>query len=56
MHLLFEKQVLVDVVKDVAPLMTGGFIYPFSDVRHAQGPARQTARLSGGSRRRDQGG
>src|SRR5438132_8863321 len=31
MHLLFEKQVLVDVVKDVAPLMTGGFIYPFSE-------------------------
>jgi len=31
MHLLVEKQVLVDVVKDVAPLMTGGFIYPFSD-------------------------
>src|SRR5260370_1164438 len=31
MHLLFDKQVLVDVVKDVAPLMTGGFIYPFSE-------------------------
>ena len=31
MHLLFEKQVLVDVVKDVAPLMMGGFIYPFSE-------------------------
>jgi peptide/nickel transport system substrate-binding protein len=31
MHLLFEKQVLVDVVKDVAPLMIGGFIYPFSE-------------------------
>jgi ABC-type transport system substrate-binding protein len=30
-HLLCEKQVLVDVVKDVAPLMTGGFIYPFSE-------------------------
>ena len=29
MHLLFEKQVLVDVVKDVSPLMTGGFIYRF---------------------------
>jgi ABC-type transport system substrate-binding protein len=28
---LFDKQVLVDVVKDVAPLMTGGFIYPFSE-------------------------
>src|SRR5207244_13144790 len=31
MHLLFEKQVLVDVVKDVSPLMMGGFIYPFYD-------------------------
>ena len=31
MHLIFEKQVLVDVVKDVAPLMVGGFIYPFSE-------------------------
>ncbi|MBV9554299.1 MAG: ABC transporter substrate-binding protein [Alphaproteobacteria bacterium] len=31
MHLLFDKQVLVDVVKDVSPLMTGGFIYPFSE-------------------------
>lgn len=30
-HLIFEKQVLVDVVKDVSPLMTGGFIYPFSE-------------------------
>ena len=25
-HLLLEKQVLVDVVKDVSPLMMGGFI------------------------------
>ena len=31
LHLLFERQVLVDVVKDVSPLMTGGFIYPFSE-------------------------
>src|SRR5262249_61123079 len=31
MHLLLDKPVLVDVVKDVAPLMTGGFIYPFSE-------------------------
>ena len=31
MHLIFDKQVLVDVVKDVSPLFTGGFIYPFSD-------------------------
>jgi peptide/nickel transport system substrate-binding protein len=30
-HLAFERAVLVDVVKDVAPMMVGGFIYPFSD-------------------------
>jgi len=30
-HLVFDRQVLVDVVKDVAPMMVGGFIYPFSD-------------------------
>ncbi len=31
LHLIFEKQLLVDVVKDVSPLMMGGFIYPFSE-------------------------
>jgi ABC-type transport system substrate-binding protein len=31
MHLIFDKQVLVDVVQDVSPLMGGGFIYPFSE-------------------------
>jgi ABC-type transport system substrate-binding protein len=31
LHLVLEKDVLVDVVKDVAPMMTGGFIYPFSE-------------------------
>jgi peptide/nickel transport system substrate-binding protein len=30
-HLAFERAVLVDVTKDVAPMMVGGFIYPFSD-------------------------
>jgi ABC-type transport system substrate-binding protein len=30
-HLVLEKHVLVDVVKDVAPMMVGGFIYPFSE-------------------------
>src|SRR5215475_5876254 len=30
-HLVLDKHVLVDVVKDVAPMMVGGFIYPFSD-------------------------
>jgi peptide/nickel transport system substrate-binding protein len=31
MHLVLEKAVLVDVVKDVAPMLVGGFIYPFSE-------------------------
>jgi ABC-type transport system substrate-binding protein len=29
-HLVLDKPVLVDVVKDIAPMMVGGFIYPFS--------------------------
>jgi ABC-type transport system substrate-binding protein len=31
MHLVFDRPVLVDVVKDVAPMMVGGFVYPFSE-------------------------
>ncbi len=31
LHLVFDKPVLVDVVKDVAPMMVGGFICPFSE-------------------------
>jgi peptide/nickel transport system substrate-binding protein len=30
-HLVLDKPVLVDVVKDIAPMMVGGMIYPFSD-------------------------
>jgi len=30
-HLVLDKAVLVDVVKDIAPMMIGGFIYPFSE-------------------------
>src|SRR3954470_23099631 len=30
-HLCFDRHVLVDVVKDVAPMQVGGFIYPFSE-------------------------
>ena len=30
-HLVLDRPVLVDVVKDVAPMMVGGFIYPFSE-------------------------
>jgi peptide/nickel transport system substrate-binding protein len=31
MHLVLDRHVLVDVVKDVAPMLVGGFIYPFSE-------------------------
>ena len=31
MHLTFDRPVLVDVVKDIAPMLVGGFLYPFSD-------------------------
>lgn len=31
MHLVFERAALVDVVKEVAPMLVGGFIYPFSE-------------------------
>jgi len=31
MHLVLDKPVLVEVVKDVSPMMFGGFIYPFSE-------------------------
>src|SRR5439155_13401852 len=31
LHLAFDRHSLVDVVKDVAPMRVGGFIYPFSE-------------------------
>ena len=31
MHLVFNRPVLIEVVKDLAPMMIGGFIYPFSE-------------------------
>jgi peptide/nickel transport system substrate-binding protein len=31
MHLVLDKPVLVEVVRDVAPMMVGGFVYPFSE-------------------------
>ena len=30
LHLVFDRPVLIEVVKDLAPMMVGGFIYPFS--------------------------
>src|SRR6185312_1834972 len=31
LHLVLDRPVLVDVVKDVTPMRVGGFIYPFSE-------------------------
>jgi ABC-type oligopeptide transport system substrate-binding subunit len=31
MHLALDRHVLVDVVKDVAPMLVGGFVYPFGE-------------------------
>ena len=31
MHLVLDRPVLIEVVKDVAPMMIGGFLYPFSE-------------------------
>ena len=31
MHLAFDRPALVEVVKEVAPMLVGGFIYPFSE-------------------------
>lgn len=31
MHLVFDRPALVEVVKEVAPMLVGGFIYPFSE-------------------------
>src|SRR5438128_1408380 len=31
MHLAFDRPALVEVVKDIAPMLVGGFIYPFSE-------------------------
>jgi peptide/nickel transport system substrate-binding protein len=31
MHLVLDRPALIEVVKDLAPMMVGGFLYPFSD-------------------------
>lgn len=41
-HLALDRPVLVDVVKDVAPMRVGGFIYPFSE--YATPPAELAKR------------
>jgi ABC-type transport system substrate-binding protein len=44
MHLVFDRPVLVDVVKDIAPMLVGGFIYPFSEFAT---PAEELSRRLG---------
>jgi len=41
-HLALDRPILVDVVKDVAPMQVGGFIYPFSE--YATPPAELAKR------------
>ena len=43
MHLAFDRPALVEVVQEVAPMLVGGFIYPFSD--WATPPAKLSERL-----------
>ena len=43
LHLAMDRPALVDVVKDVAPMRVGGFIYPFSE--QATPPAEMSKRL-----------
>ena len=45
-HLVLDKPVLVDVVKDVAPMMVGGFIYPFSEFATPIAELEQAARAT----------
>ena len=42
-HLVLDRPVLVDVVKEMAPMLVGGFIYPFSEF--ATPPAKLAERL-----------
>ena len=44
MHLAFDRHVLQDVVKDLAPYLVGGFVYPFS---HWATPAEEMAKRLG---------
>ena len=43
MHLVFDRPVLVEVVKEIAPMLVGGFIYPFSEF--ATPPEKLSERL-----------
>ena len=52
LHLALDRPVLIDVVKDVAPMQVGGFIYPFSEFATPKRGAVQAARLPGRPDRR----
>ena len=39
MHLVMDRNALVEVVKDTAPMQIGGFIYPFHQFSMPQGRA-----------------
>jgi ABC-type transport system substrate-binding protein len=43
LHIALDRPVLIDVVKDVAPMRVGGFIYPFSEF--ATPPAELSTRV-----------
>src|SRR5207244_11578069 len=36
MHLALDRHALVDVVRDVAPMLVGGFVYPFHEMSTPQ--------------------
>src|SRR5262249_58618394 len=42
-HLVFHRPVLIEAVKDIAPMLLGGVIYPFSEF--ATPPAKLSERL-----------
>jgi ABC-type transport system substrate-binding protein len=42
-HLVFHRPVLIEAVKDIAPMLIGGFIYPFSEF--ATPPTKLSERL-----------
>ena len=52
LHLVLDRPVLVDVVKDVAPMMVGGFIYPFSEFATPKDELDQAASATRPIRRR----
>ena len=56
LHLATDRHVLVDVVKDTAPMQVGGFVYPFHEWSTPEGRDGEAPRLSEGSEGRHPGG